>query len=102
MIERTTPTLAIEIEGMDLTGCDVHVTFKKPGMSVTVVNPELVRVTDTCHVALVPLTQEQTANLTGQVQVQANIIDASGFRAATNKKWHTISANLIREELTHG
>lgn len=109
MRQYTTPSYTLTINGVDLTGCDVYVTFRQGVKTVTIDDP-----TVTHHAATetepektvigVSLTQEQTAafNSRQDADVQVNWIDVHEKRNATNIKAVPVLPNLLPEILEYG
>lgn len=98
MIRYTTPTYELTIEGVDLTGMQVFVTFSQHGDVVTVENPTMAvdqgDTTITCT-----MTQAETAKFrTGEMDVQVNWVDASHNRCATLVKRVPVDVQLLQEE----
>lgn len=91
IVRYTTPVHKVILRGADLTGYEVHVTYRqepghnqspividKTGLDVALVDEDTVI---TC-----PLTQEETGSLMrGRVAVQVNWIDGTGFRDAVRR-----------------
>lgn len=103
MISYTTPTYAIRINTALPDNCNVYVTFERDGERVTVkVDEYSVDATAGESLMYVDLTQAQTGGLVpGRCNVQANIVDSNGYRAAT--KWANVyvGGNLITEVLQY-
>ena len=100
MIAWTTPTIPILVKGIETTNeYSVYFTISQ-GCSEVTVEPFDSAQADDGIIFYIGLTQEQTGAFTaGKAKVQANIIDASGYRAASNKQTVTIGSNLIDEVL---
>ena len=98
MIRWTTPTYELTIEGVDLTGFDVYVTFSQHGDVVTVENPTMAvdkgNTTITCSLSQT----ESAAFRAGEMDVQVNWVDASHNRCATLVKQVPVDAQLLQEE----
>ena len=96
----TTPTIQLRIDGHDLTGADVYVTFQSKGQVVTVEDADI---TACSHgtVIDVKLTQEQTAAFfPGEVvKVQVNWMDGDE-RYATDVATILWKENLLKEVLS--
>lgn len=91
----TTPTHRLRVKGVDLTGYDVLVTYRQRETIVTVKNPAM-EYDGTDTVLSVPMTQLQTGGfMNGSAQVQVNVIDYNGYRAATNIKEFALRNNLL-------
>lgn len=101
MRQFTTPTHEIVVEGIDLTGCDVHVTYTqgKYVRDVTV-EPEFDG-TDT-HL-YVPWGQAESGQFkVGAASVQVNWIYEDGNRNATNDFTFKITKNLLARVISYG
>lgn len=91
----TTPTHRLRVKSVDLTGYDVLVTYRQRENGVTVKNPAM-EYDGTDTVLSVPMTQLQTGNfMNGSAQVQVNVIDYNGYRAATNIREFALRNNLL-------
>lgn len=105
----TTPTHDLVVEGIDLTGMDVWVTYRQDGRRLVKMGPdELESVTydedaDESTIT-VSLTQLQTAQFAvgKRAKVQVNFIDSEDRRNATVIKEITISENLLDEVVEYG
>lgn len=98
MIRYTTPTYELVIDGVDLTGFDVFVTFSQHGDTVTLENPSFT-VEDGNTTIMCSLTQKQTAGFrAGMMDVQVNWADASHNRCATIVKQVPVDVQLLQEE----
>lgn len=97
----TTPTLAVRIEGNGLAGCDVYVTLKQGSKKLTFTGEDIVslELDDDGMTVYIVLTQEQTAAFRPNLPVlmQANVVDPTGRRAATEMKNVGIWNNLLDE-----
>ena len=101
----TTPTQPVLIEGAQSVAesADVYVTLRQGCHVVTVKNPPRERLENGDLRLLVTLTQQQTAQFQpGQVRVQANVVDATGYRDATGIERAAMGSNILDEEVTHG
>lgn len=101
----TTPTLTLTIEGINLTGMDVYVTFAQGRVVLTKTLDDGVAlaINSGNSVLSVYLDQRETATLgTGNARVQVNWINASGTRVATRIKEVSVRQNLLEEVLTYG
>lgn len=106
MINYTTPTITLTVEGVDLTGQDVYVSLEqkpaeltKTGSDLTITTETHEQVTDT--VIELTLTQEESAMFkpNNQVWLQVNWISQTGRRAATEIKSFPALVNLLDEVL---
>lgn len=100
-IRYTTPTIELKIESIDLTTCDLLVSFSQD-MQRLDLKPSNVTYDGYTHI-LVELSQEQTALFfEGPVKVQVNWLDDAGHRDATKigtLEWH---GNLMNKVVRHG
>ncbi len=99
MIQYTTPTHEFVVEGIDLSGCEVWVSYAQKGISVDV-QASSVTYDDPDTTVEVDLTQEQTGKFqSGQVQVQLNWLYPNGKRDAVEVKNLVVDRNLIARPL---
>lgn len=93
----TTPTVTVEVEGVDLTTSTVLVTFQQRNNRLTVEGPAMeLQGEDT--VISVPLSQLQTGGFAeGSVEVQVNWLDGYGHRDATTVGAIQVERNLLAE-----
>lgn len=98
MISYTTPTYAHTVKGIDLTECQVYVTYKQGIAEVSLQGDTELVGEDT--VVTVSLTQEQTAKFrAGELQVQINWVYPNGKRNATVKRSMQVDGNLMCREV---
>lgn len=99
----TTPTIIVRIEGADLTGCDVYLTFRQGRREVTVTEFEGMEVGENATSLALTLTQLQTAGFdeSKPVEVQANVVDYNQYRAASDIKEVTFGRQLLEREREH-
>lgn len=101
----TTPTHSLVIEGVDLTGMDVFVTYAQ-GCNRLTLRPESIDYDpDTGNTTLpVSLSQSQTAKFAAgkRVSVQVNVVSPDGTRRATTVREVTVTQNLLDEEIEYG
>lgn len=98
----TTPTHRLRVKGVDLSGYDVLVTYRQRESSVTVINPTM-EYDGTDTVLSVPMTQLQTGGfMNGRAEVQVNVVDYNGYRAATNIRLFTLRDNLLNKVVQYG
>lgn len=104
MINYTTPTLSLTVEGVDLTPHNVYVSLEqgthelhKSGNDLVVTTDTHGQTTDT--IITLTLTQEESAsfNVNKSVNVQVNFITADGVRDATEIKTISVMRNLLDE-----
>ena len=104
----TTPEDTFVIHGVDLTGCDVVVSYRQlighstNAHQLDIDDPE-VSFDGTDTTLTVRLTQEQTGGFqAGQCMVQVNWIDPDGVREATEIATARVPDNLLRAVMTYG
>ena len=99
----TTPTIPVRIEGADLTGCDVYMTFRQGRTQVDIGPMSDLAIDGTTATFEVTLTQEQSALFKPRdISVEINVIDPSGFRDATAIKTIRADSNLLERVIAHG
>lgn len=105
MIGYTTPTMPIVVSSgqLETTHCDVYVSFRV-GKKVITVRPYLIE-SDVEHdtsILYLDLSQLDTGFLsTGVAQVQVNLVDWMGYRAATQWKTWPIGTNILDREVVN-
>lgn len=93
----TTPTVTVEVEGVDLTTSTVLVTFQQRSNRLTVEGPSMA-LQDGNTVISIPLSQLQTGGFAeGSVEVQVNWLDSYGHRDATTVGAIQVERNLLAE-----
>lgn len=98
MIRYTTPTHEHRVKGIDLTGCDVWVSYEQGFAQVDARGA--VEYDGSDSTVTVALTQRQTARFKeGKVLVQINWVYPNGKRDATEKKVMRVLGNLLEREL---
>lgn len=109
MINYTTPTITLVVEGVDLTGKDIYATLEqgcrqltKKGSEMTVTTETVGQRTDT--VLTMVLSQEESASFdfNRNVYIQVNWIASNGVRAATEIKAILVMKNLLDEVISYG
>lgn len=109
MINYTTPTISLTVEGVDLSGMDVYVSLEQGQKELTKTGDSLIiepiigdETTDTSIVFT--LTQEESASFDfgKSVSVQVNFINSSGARDATEIKTIGVMRNLLDEVIEYG
>lgn len=94
----TTPTHTLTVEGVDLTGAKVWVTYENATGRFSVTDMD-VSLDGENTVIEVTLTEAQTSSLsTGKAKVQVNWT-INGKRCATEVKTIRVLENLLEEEL---
>lgn len=93
----TTPTVTVEVEGVDLTTSTVLVTFQQRSNRLTVEGPSMALQGEDTIIS-VPLSQLQTGGFAeGSVDVQVNWLDGYGHRDATTVAAIQVERNLLAE-----
>lgn len=109
MINFTTPTITLVVEGVDLTGKNIYATLEqgcreltKKGSEMAVTTEQVGERTDT--VMTMMLTQEESASFdfNRNASVQVNWITAGGVRGATEIKKIDVMRNLLDEVIEYG
>ena len=109
MINYTTPTIKLIVEGVDITGKDIYVTLEqrcvkliKKGSDLIVEAETIEQNTDT--IITFVLTQEESArfDFNKNVYIQVNWIASNGVRAATEIKAIGVMKNLLDEVISYG
>lgn len=102
MIRYTTPTHEHKVKGIDLTGCDVYVSYQQ-GLTSVDVKAQSVSYDGEDTTITVPLTQLQTAKFkVGKAEVQINWIYQNGKRDAVNAKEMEITKNIMQRVVGYG
>lgn len=101
MIRFTTPTHTHRIKNVDLSGCDVWVTYQQCSYQLDLKGTVETDGNDT--LVTVNFTQEQTASFCeGRVTVQINWVYPDGARDATRQKQMAVGSNLMAREVGYG
>ena len=102
VIQYTTPTERAVVEGADLTGCDVWVSFQQ-GRRELDVKASSVTYDGTDSTVEVPLTQLQTAGFRpGTVKLQVNWVTSTNERDATILAEVEWGENLLERVVEYG
>lgn len=109
MINYTTPTITLTVEGVDISANDIYVSLEQGRIELTKSGSDLIVTTDTHGqvtdtVITFTLTQEESAtfNFGKSVSVQVNYISAQGVRDATEIKTIGVMRNLLDEVIAYG
>lgn len=109
MINYTTPTITLTVEGVDLTGKDVYASFEQGRRELVKKNEDMTISTETVEgrtdtVLSMLLSQEETASFDfdRSVLVQVNWISVGGIRCATEIKKIGVMRNLLDEVVAYG
>ena len=109
MINYTTPTISLTVEGVDLTGMDTYVSLEQGNKELTKTGEDLIiepivgeETTDTS--ITFTLTQEESAfyDFGKSVSVQVNWISSAGVRDATEIKTIPVMRNLLDKVVEYG
>ena len=109
MINYTTPTISLTVEGVDISTADIYASFEqgrtemtKSGTDITVTTDTHDQITDT--IVTMTLTQTESAlfAFNKPVSVQVNWIFANGSRDATEIKVIPVMRNLLDEVIAYG
>lgn len=102
MIRFTTPTQVHTLKGVDLTGCDVYVSYQQ-GLRGMDIPAESVEYADEDSTITVSFTQKQAGWFReGKVKVQINWVYPNGKRDATDTKEIEVIGNLLSREVRYG
>lgn len=98
----TTTTQSMTVAGADLTGCDVHVTYRQ-GSKLLKKRADSTSFDGEVSTVTVGFSQEETAEFkVGSAMVQINWISPEGSRAATSQKPVMVEGNLLEEVISFG
>ena len=109
MINYTTPTISLTVEGVDLSGMDVYVSLEQGSKELTKTGDALIIEpivgTETTDTSInFTLTQEESASFDfgKSVSVQVNWISSVGVRDATEIKTIPVMRNLLDKVVEYG
>lgn len=105
MINYTTPTITLIVEGADLTGQEVYVTLEQSGVELTKNGEDLtISTEDEDTIIVFTLTQVESAyfDYEKKAQVQVNFISPAGVRDATNIAQISVFKNLLDKVVNYG
>lgn len=101
MIQWTTPTHVHTVEGIDLTGYDVYVSYKQNRSELSV-PADSVTYDGSRSTVTVALSQRQTGMFkAGSVKVQINWVTYDGKRDAVRVKSVDVDENLMTKEVKY-
>ena len=109
MINYTTPTISLIVDGVDLSGMDVYASLEQGSKELTKTGDELIiepivgeETTDTK--ITFTLTQEESASFDfgKRVSVQVNWVSSSNVRDATEVKTIPVMRNLLDKVIHYG
>ncbi len=109
MINYTTPTITLTVEGVDISAHDIYVSLEQGKLELVKTGNDLIVTTDvheqvTDTVITFTLSQEESAsfNFGKSVSVQVNYISSDGVRDATEIKNIGVMRNLLDEVVNYG
>lgn len=109
MINYTTPTISLVVEGVDITDKDVYVTLEQGNTELTKTGTDLIMSTETAEGQTVTnitltLSQEESAlfDYNKKASVQVNWIASNGVRAATEIQTIYVMRNLLDQVIEYG
>lgn len=109
MINYTTPTISLTVEGVDLSGMDTYVSLEQGQKELTKTGEDLIIEpiigTETTDTKITfTLTQEESAfyDFGKSVSVQVNWVSSSNVRDATEIKTFPVMRNLLDKVVEYG
>lgn len=109
MINYTTPTIRLIVEGKDITANDIRVTLEqgkteltKKGTDLTVQAVTHGQVTDSEITFVLSQTESGAFDFNRSVSIQVNWITSDGVREATNIQTLPVMRNLLDEVIEYG
>ena len=105
MINYTTPSISLTVEGVDLSDQDVYVSLEQGTHELTKSGSDLIVDADENDTIITfTLTQEESAsfNFGKSVSIQVNWISQDGVRDATEIKTIGVMRNLLDEVIQYG
>lgn len=99
MIQYTTPSISLIIEGIDISAYDIYVSLEQGATELTKQAQDLVITTEGDNTIItLTLSQEETAafDVNKYVNLQVNYIK-DGVRAATEIKYIKVMRNILNE-----
>ena len=109
MINYTTPTISLVVEGVDITEKDVYVTLEQGRIELTKTGTDLImeaeqveQVTNTNITFTLTQTESALFNYNRNVAIQVNWISSAGVRDATEIKSIDVMRNLLDEVIEYG
>ena len=109
MINYTTPTISLIVEGVDISSHEVYVTLEQGKTELTkkgddlIINTEQIQQVTNTNITFV-LTQQESAafDYNRNVSVQVNWITSAGARSATEIKQIDVMRNLLDKVIDYG
>lgn len=101
----TTPTITVTLQGIDLTGCDIYVTYKQGSKLTLTIWDVDYEFDGTDSIISYTLSQEQTAMFKAgsSATIQINWVTPAGKRDATDEKpIASIEENNLKQVLSYG
>ncbi len=109
MINYTTPTVALTIEGVDISSHDIYVSLEqgcneltKTGTDLNVTTETIGQVTNTNITFTLTQLESASFDFNRNVLVQVNWITSAGVRSATEIKNIPVMRNLLDEVIEYG
>ena len=109
MINYTTPTIQLTIEGKDISSHDIYATLEQGAVELTKTGNDLSvqtdthgQITDTIITFVLTQLESASFDFTRSVSVQVNWISSSGVREATNIQTIPVMRNLLAEVIEYG
>ena len=109
MINYTTPTISLTVEGRDLSSANVYVTLEqgcteltKTGADLSISTSTRGQITDSTITFVLSQDESAMFSTRSRVAVQVNWINAEGVREATEAKGIGVTRNLLEEVIEYG
>lgn len=109
MINYTTPTISLTVEGIDLSGMDTYVSLEQGAKKLTKTGADLIiepvigeETTDTSIILTLSQAESASFDFGRNVSIQVNWISSSGARDATELKTIPVMRNLLDEVIEYG
>lgn len=93
----------LRLEGADLTGCTIKITYRQDNYKFVISNPPNVIVDEDGTTIIVTMSQLETSKFSqGSAKVQVSWINASGWRQSTDIGRIRIKPTLLEEVMEYG
>ncbi len=105
MINYTTPTISLTVEGVDLSGMDTYVSLEQGQKELTKTGDDLIIEpveSDTSIVFTLSQTESAFFDFGKSVSVQVNWVSSSNVRDATEIKTFPVMRNLLDKVIEYG
>lgn len=105
MVNYTTPTISLIVEGVDITQHDIYVTIEQGKTELIKKGSDLIVSKDGEDTSIIlTLTQEESAmfDYNNRAAVQVNWITSQGVRSATEIKTIRVLQNLLDKVVSYG